>query len=814
VSNIFVGAPLCHSRGERLLKINPTTPAVPQRRGLYAPRLLLMKEERMQKVLQFTIAAYIGFALIIPLTVIAEDEAVFRLAPGEWREIPDSKLKQVFPAESGHPAWGVIGPRAVTDAWGGAAYDTKRDMLVITGGGHTDYGGNEVYEFSLNNRKWSRVTEPSPITSVGGGKYTVSGSQAPVSSHTYDGLVYLPNVDRIFKAGGSYYGLGTSYDKHAYLFDPNQKTWKQGAEAKVTIDQPASDYDPKTESVVVTTNTGVMVYDPKNDSWKAGPLDDPFNSAVVGALNPSTRIFVMLMSGNGAVAYYDLNKLDKRMGTPIKGKTEWGPKAGMAFHPPSERMVVWNGGREVWTIDSANWSVEKLENSEGPAPDGARKTAGIYGRWQYAPKHDLFIGYVSTSDNVWLYKLAPQGQKKAENVSLPTPGAKNLPQAGATRLPPGGGKKRRTETVPCGADLCVGPDQAYKMPSEAAAEAREGQTVSIAAGEYPGDAAVWRQNNLTIRTRGGRAHLKADGAAAEGKGIWVIKGKNITIENIEFSGARVSDGNGAGIRLEGTNLTLRNCYFHDNQNGILTNNRNPASSVVIEHSEFDRNGSGDGRAHNIYVGTIGSFTLKHSYVHHAKVGHNVKSRAAKNYIMYNLIMDGADGTSSYAVDLPNGGDAYVIGNVIQKGPRAENDTLISYGAESTGAGTHPSNKLIIVNNTLINDRQEGGRFVFAKKFAQTVKLMNNAFLGKGPLLAGLGESIANLSLTKADFVNAEQWEYHLKASSRAVDAGQDPGEDDGFSLAPQWQYLPTANREPRKKVGTIDVGAYEYDSRP
>ena len=77
------------------------------------------------------------------------------------------------------------------------------------------------------------------------------------------------------------------------------------------------------------------------------------------------------------------------------------------------------------------------------------------------------------------------------------------------------------------------------------------------AGLYAGDAAVWTQNRLTIRGRGGRAHLRADGARAEDKGIWVVKGSATTIENIEFSGAKVPDRNGAGIRLEGPGLTVR-----------------------------------------------------------------------------------------------------------------------------------------------------------------------------------------------------------------------------------------------------------------
>ena len=81
------------------------------------------------------------------------------------------------------------------------------------------------------------------------------------------------------------------------------------------------------------------------------------------------------------------------------------------------------------------------------------------------------------------------------------------------------------------------PGRELKRPSEAARVARDGDVVEIDAGVYAGDAAVWPQHRLTIRGVGGRAHLRANGAHAEGKAIWVIKGHDTTVERVEFSGA-------------------------------------------------------------------------------------------------------------------------------------------------------------------------------------------------------------------------------------------------------------------------------------
>ena len=363
--------------------------------------------------------------------------------------------------------------------------------------------------------------------------------------------------------------------------------------------------------------------------------------------------------------------------------------------------------------------------------------------------------------------------------------------------------------------LRVGPGMQYSKPSLAAQFARDGDTIEILAATYRGDVAVWRQNNLTIRGIYGRARLEANGKHAQGKAIWVIKGNNTRIENIEFSGATVPDGNGAGIRLEGANLYITNCYFHDNENGILTGS-NANSDITIERSEFARNGAGDGRTHNMYIGRVNRLTVKYCYSHHAKVGHNLKSRARENFIMYNRIMDEREGSSSYAVDIPNGGLCYLIGNVIQQGPNSENYHIISYGAEGL---SFKKNALYIVNNTIVNDR-DNGVFIRINAQTQNATVFNNIFCGQGKTVSGRANAKSNLtispksflgfSLTSSGFVNAYEFDYRLLEDSPAVDSGSDPGIGHHFDLTPKAEYVHLANARKRIIYKAIDIGAYEY----
>jgi len=358
--------------------------------------------------------------------------------------------------------------------------------------------------------------------------------------------------------------------------------------------------------------------------------------------------------------------------------------------------------------------------------------------------------------------------------------------------------------------LRVGAKRDLKRPSAAAQIARDGDVIEIDAGIYDGDAAVWRQHRLTIRGVGGRAHLRADGAHAEGKGIWVVKGNDTVIESVEFSGAKVRHENGAGIRLEGTGLTVRDCFFHDNENGIITGARQ-TSDIVVEHSEFAYNGFGNGYSHNLYIGSVRSFTLRYSYVHHALVGHNVKSRALRNTITYNRITDESDGRSSYSIEFPNGGLSFVIGNVIQQGPTTENPTIVSYGAEGF---QHPLNELYFVNNTVVNDLPAGGSFLFVWAGADTVRIVNNVFSGPGDVLSGPGELRNNLVTAKSDFVDPANFDYRLKAGAAAIGRAVDPGSTRDFELRPTAEYVHKAQSRVRSSSGKLDMGAFEYRREP
>lgn len=356
--------------------------------------------------------------------------------------------------------------------------------------------------------------------------------------------------------------------------------------------------------------------------------------------------------------------------------------------------------------------------------------------------------------------------------------------------------------------LRVGPGQTYAKPCAAIAAAGAGDTILIdAAGAYDGDVCAWSTNGLTLQGINGRPHIDAAGSNAQGKAIWVISGNDTTIDNIELSGCHVPDQNGAGIRQQGINLTVRHAYFHDNEDGILSGD-GIGSTITIEYSEFAHNGAGDGYSHNLYIGHVSLLVFRYNWSHDAVVGHLLKSRAAENRIYYNRLT-GEAGSESYEINLPNGGLSYVVGNLVQQSATTQNGAMLDYLSEGLGANT--DDRLFVVNNTFVNDRGNGIFLQIGAATTTPVVARNNIFHGGGTPSSQAGSVLDhNYVGSAALFVDAAHYDYRLLPTATVIDAGVAPGSGAGQSLLPTSVYVHPAAAANRFAVGPIDIGAYEW----
>jgi hypothetical protein len=248
--------------------------------------------------------------------------------------------------------------------------------------------------------------------------------------------------------------------------------------------------------------------------------------------------------------------------------------------------------------------------------------------------------------------------------------------------------------------LQVGPGRRLTRLGQALQAAPDGALIELDPGDHPAEPLLIEgRRALTVRARGPGARLPAHGQAAEGKALWVVRGSTLRLRGLAFSGVRVADRNGAGIRFEGGTLALQDCRFEDCENGLLSGN-DGVSELWLQDCHFDRNGAGDGRTHHLYVGAIARLTVLGCHFGGVRVGHLLKSRAHVSDVIGNRLSDDG-GSASYELEFPNGGQVRALGNLIRQGPATRNPVLVSYGAEGLQG---PAHRLDLVHNTLVNER--------------------------------------------------------------------------------------------------------------
>ena len=259
------------------------------------------------------------------------------------------------------------------------------------------------------------------------------------------------------------------------------------------------------------------------------------------------------------------------------------------------------------------------------------------------------------------------------------------------------------------ATITVGPGADAARFSDAVRLAHDGDTIEVMPGHYVGDVAVLTQQRLHVRGVGARPVFQAAGRHAEGKAIWVVRGGDVTIENIEFRGARVPDQNGAGIRHEKGRLQVVDCSFVDNEMGLLTSNDGDAE-LTVRNSRFEMapKRPGNGLTHLLYVGRIRRVEITGSRFSQGWRGHLIKSRARESRIVGNHIVDGPLGEASYEIDLPNGGLALVADNRIGQSAATGNQTMLSFGAEGEA---WPESRLEVRNNEFRNEAEASDALV-------------------------------------------------------------------------------------------------------
>jgi hypothetical protein len=331
------------------------------------------------------------------------------MSANSWLSVTNTPMGAVAPTYGQFPGtWGVGGPSQVIGAWGGAALDTKRSQLILWGGGHADYYGNELYAFDIPTLSWSRITDPfiNPVLDQ-----EVNADGTPNSRHTYSGLAYISHADRFFGIGGSLAGIGFAGCNRTWTFDFTTNKWSD----RNPVSGPATgfgfncSYDSTTKKVWLGTITGLWSYDYNQNIWMNHNSDNFYYHTSTMDTKRGTYVVV----GNGEVFSYDIangNYVKNVWSTTGGDRFIANGQIGFDYDPVSDRYVGFSSD-SVYALDP----VTKTWTAYGPA--GAPGVPnGIFGRWRYVPSVNAFILVTSASDDVHFYKFSAGNPLSVSNT--------------------------------------------------------------------------------------------------------------------------------------------------------------------------------------------------------------------------------------------------------------------------------------------------------------------------------------------------------------------------------------------------------------
>jgi chitodextrinase len=422
-------------------------------------------------VLKAVFPAIIGFFFWLPSLI----------AQTGWQQLPNTQLQSVCPpngfgleVSDNQPYPFSANCHSVFDAWSGGIADTTRNRLLIWGGGHVDYGGNELYSLNLtaNPVTLTRLTDPSlPVYDSNALPCpTTLSNGRPNIRHTTNSLAYMASVDRMFAFGGGVAcGNGYHYDDTWTLnLSAINNTGLSGWLAMDPVAQctgclnmyvnPANgpaddywwsvvDYDPNTQNVFMFHSTMLIQYNYTTNSYKnLANLAVPTEMVGAGGvIDPKRKLFIIMGNDSwvpGSSSVHHLGVIDISGNDPTYAYQDWTSQVtgcdalttaiypGLAYDSVADRTVGWpSGGNDVYLFnpDTKSCQVQSYPNGPVGPPSGAT-TDGIFGRFRYFPGLNEFAVVPNTNQNAYLLQLALPNTSDTQAPTTPA----NLAAVAAT----------------------------------------------------------------------------------------------------------------------------------------------------------------------------------------------------------------------------------------------------------------------------------------------------------------------------------------------------------------------------------------------
>lgn len=324
---------------------------------------------------------------------------------GVWVAIPDTKIRGVLPPESlVQPLRYLLGYRAITEAWNGAAWDeANQEAHIIAAGGHADYCGNEHLKFDLDDMAWTLVRGPSDLggmtyEQIGEAGMTPDGVAA--SRHNYAGVELIPWLDKFILPPGHLCNPAGNGDNRLWLAS------RDGSMELVSDNfgglHNHSMADPITQLVWVKQGGKTLTVDPATGvvDLKLDLINEYSSFSYKLGVAMSSVHRKIFFTGKGVFGVYDMETNTETLYSDRGDAFKNCGAPGVDYADSQGKFVVWCGGVELYWVDPVDWSVTSTISS-GDAP--AKTTNGIYGRFRWSDKYQgVFVIDKAYEDVRWL----------------------------------------------------------------------------------------------------------------------------------------------------------------------------------------------------------------------------------------------------------------------------------------------------------------------------------------------------------------------------------------------------------------------------
>lgn len=352
--------------------------------------------------------------------------------------------------------------------WSGAAADDLHHRLIVWGGGHSDYAGNEVSVLNLDGTPaWERFTPPTmPVPYIWDGKHweglkpyflrphdggTYVAGSSPSSRHTYNGLQYVPSQNKLYSFGGSV-ANGGFLSAEVWTLDMSTRKWTMlGPPFSQSPGYPTTAYDPNNGHIVMhDKNWSLFDYDPENNKWRTINRSIHVDDGTTAAIDPINHLFVVVGAGGtpGNTGYpsvprgHTLQVFSLSSGN-VQIWTNNGcdliyRNGGLAWDSALGLMVGYpGGGNQIYLLNTSTKPIDTPFGSvpshkcldvtvstnaspqsggdfpQDPEGTGHQGNLGVFGRFRYFPSLDVFVVVNSRDHDAWILRLTKESTASA-----------------------------------------------------------------------------------------------------------------------------------------------------------------------------------------------------------------------------------------------------------------------------------------------------------------------------------------------------------------------------------------------------------------